>query len=394
MLKRILPLLFLVSLSFSEFVLSEMSNFWVITAPIAMIVIVLLAIMYMASKALSQPQLEAWTKLELREFLVGAVLIVLVLTVMQASALLLPMLTGHQGSMKDYAVLQLETFTSPLIIAYNSAIEASHHLTLLSGYSFSYPMSLWFFSLSYFEAPYGGYSSLIVMLYHATQGLTNAILIYQTAALLIDFFTSAALAMIPLAFALRLIPFTRQAGTTLIALCLGAFIFLPFSVFLVSEFHKTMSIPFPSISDFSPMKVNIPLGFKEICSGNAKDFASVPGEIWGVAICAPYALTCLTAYAACFAECWQFVTSVFYPMMVTVGQNVYGFSVFAANVASDKNIVDIYNVLKPFLKAVNDRIVLCYIDLILISTITYVGVKSVSSALGGEYFLAGLQRLI
>jgi hypothetical protein len=81
-------------------------------------------------------------------------------------------------------------------------------------------------------------------------------------------------------------------------------------------------------------------------------------------------------------------------MMVTVGQNVYGFSVFAANVASDKNIVDIYNVLKPFLKAVNDRIVLCYIDLILISTITYVGVKSVSSALGGEYFLAGLQRLI
>jgi len=394
MLKRILPLLFLLPLSFSEFVLSEMGNFWIITAPVAMIVTVLLAIMYMASKALSQPQLEAWTKLELREFLVGVVLIVLVITVMQASALLLPMLTGYQGSMKDYAVFELNTFTTPLLTAYNSAIEASHHLTLLSGYSFSYPMSLWYFSLSYWEAPYGGYASLITMLYHASQGLTNAILIYQTAVLLIDFFTSSALALIPLAFALRLIPFTRQAGTTLIALCLGAFIFLPFSVFLVSEFHKTMSIPSPSIPDFSSMEVNIPLGFKEICSGNAKNFASVPGEVWGVAICGPFCIISTIAYAACFANCWQFVTSVFYPMMVTVGQNVYGFAVFAANLASDKDIVEIYNVLQPFLRAVNDRIVLCYIDLIIISTITYVGVKSVSSALGGEYFLAGLQRLI
>lgn len=394
MLKKVLPLLFFIPLSFSGFVLVGMDNFFAITAPVCLIVITLLAMTYMASKALSQPQLEAWTKLELREFIVGMIVILLVISIVESANISLFYLTGYDGDLTSYAVSRLTSFANPLVSAYEDAIEASHHLTLLSGYSFSYPVSAWYFSFSFHISPYGGYSSLIVMLYHATQGLTNAILIYNAAALFVDFFSKSAIVLLPFAMALRIIPFTRQAGTTLIALCLGAYFFFPFSVFLVSKFHDVISPATPIIADFSSMQVDIPLGFGELCKGWAKDFASIPGEIWGVAICAPIAIACWAGYAACFAQCWQFVTSVMYPMVVMFGQLGYGMMLFMANMMADKNITEIYYVLKPFLQAVNERVVLCYIDVIVIATITYVGVKSVSSALGGEYFLAGIQRLI
>jgi hypothetical protein len=53
-----------------------------------------------------------------------------------------------------------------------------------------------------------------------------------------------------------------------------------------------------------------------------------------------------------------------------------------------------YDTVMPFLRDVNSVVFLTYIDLILIAIITISGARSLSSALGGEAYMFGVQRLI
>ncbi|MBI5046406.1 hypothetical protein HZC07_01605 [Candidatus Micrarchaeota archaeon] len=50
--------------------------------------------------------------------------------------------------------------------------------------------------------------------------------------------------------------------------------------------------------------------------------------------------------------------------------------------------------LQPFLKDINNLVLIGYVDFIFIGIITVVGARSLSAALGGEWYMAGIQRLI
>jgi hypothetical protein len=61
---------------------------------------------------------------------------------------------------------------------------------------------------------------------------------------------------------------------------------------------------------------------------------------------------------------------------------------------TDFSASDILGVLRPFLEGINNLMVLIYVDMILIAIITIVATKSVSQALGGEFYLSALERLV
>jgi len=368
---------------------------------ILLIVVLILVMMNMASTALNMPQLEAWARIEIRELIVSVIIIIAVLAIVEGSDLAIA-LSSYSGSssLLDVAKNSVLDFSRLLEDSYKDAIKVSHYITLLSGFSFSYPVSFYYFSTSYMEAPYSAYGSMLTTLYQAMQGLSNSILIYHAIALLLDFFAYIGLYLLPIAFSLRVIPYTRSVGTTLIALCLAAYIIFPFSVYLTAQLHNSISTASAEdlrIQSFSSMKLNIPFGFTSICKGWIKDFTSTPGEVWGVVICTPLCLLSLFGYAACWASCWNYVTTVFYPVAINMGQSLYGMMFLGYTVlggSAGQKISLIYGVLFPYFNAINNFVMLSYIDVILISTITYVGAKSISAALGGEYYLPGLQRLV
>jgi hypothetical protein len=53
-----------------------------------------------------------------------------------------------------------------------------------------------------------------------------------------------------------------------------------------------------------------------------------------------------------------------------------------------------FDALYPFLKNVNNLVFMGYLDFILIAIVTVTGARSLSTALGGEWYMAGIQRLI
>lgn len=415
-----LMLLLAVGLSFADIgvfgSIQQGSALWVIFPAILLLVVMILVAMTMLSTALSMPQLEAWAKVEIRELISSVIIIIFVMaavggTDLAAARLLSSFSTGAEGvggcekdsTLSAYAVCLVNNMIAPLDGAYQDAIKVSHYISLISGYSFTYPVSMYVFSFSYMEAPYSAYGSLLSALYQAAGALVNAILTYNTIILFLGFFAFASLQLLPLAFALRVIPFTRSVGTTLIALCIAGYVIFPFSVVLVSEMHdvvvdKTGLLDNIRLSDsvFSKMKLHIPGNFDDVCKGWIKDFASLPGEAWGVAICTPLCLAQLFAYAECWLTCWNYVAGVFYPTAVNYGQTIYGFMFLMSNLTmqSAGGIGAIYQSLYPYYSAINNAVMLSYAEVIVISTLTYVGAKSVSSALGGEYYLPGMQRLI
>ena len=60
----------------------------------------------------------------------------------------------------------------------------------------------------------------------------------------------------------------------------------------------------------------------------------------------------------------------------------------------DFDVGEIYDTLAPFLQEIGNLVVISYVDTILVALITIITVKGVSTALGGEYFMAGIQRLV
>ncbi|MBI5051396.1 hypothetical protein HZC08_01420 [Candidatus Micrarchaeota archaeon] len=148
--------------------------------------------------------------------------------------------------------------------------------------------------------------------------------------------------------------------------------------------------PAPAISDFDSMKIKIPAGLGAICSNDwLRGFTAVSEVGWGLIICLPLLIT-----GVGFQACWDTVTEVVYPITVMGFQTIWGSVFLSQAINSSINIELIFNIVSDFLQKLNYVVVLSYIDTLTVAIITIVGTKSVSAALGGEYYLFGLQRLV
>lgn len=373
----------------------------------AITVSIFLAGMYMLSQSISNPMLEAWTKTELRELIAGVILLAITYSFLFSANNATKILTGEDdyigGSQKI-----INNILTGYDNAYKDVIRAGGRLRVAATYSPWISIPAWYVSFSYSASPMGGIAPLFAPLTQATQGLANNIFIFESILMLIKISrVSVQLVLLPLAFVIRMIPFTRNVGNTLIAVSIGALVFLPFSIYVVDVLHSVITYPVPKLtsSNLDDLDFTAHIGAQGAIS-IAEPFCQIqfirfvfslsnPG--FAALICLAVSLACGPYWSVCFAACYPIISEVVYPIMTNLFQVVYTLALivfFAATNDGSAYAESAFNALYTFTTNLNHLIVMGYLDVVLIALITMSGIKSVSSALGGEWYLAGIQRLI
>jgi hypothetical protein len=217
---------------------------------------------------------------------------------------------------------------------------------------------------------------------------------------LLAFFSKITVLLLPFAFVFRFIPFTRQLGNTLIALILGANLLFPASIILVKDFHSMIKVPKPAISSgvFAKMAAaRLPGGeaLDFICESTIKRmmFVTPLGELMlDIIVCVPLAIL-----GTAFELCKQTIENIVWPTLQIILMIYVNLVLILAQVAEMLGLEDvdtIFDAIYTFTKDTTDLVLLAYIDAIIIGIITIVGTRSIASALGGEYFLGSISRLV
>jgi len=357
------------------------------------IVVISLALTYMLSETLNNQQLTAWVKSELRELIVAAILFAIVFAVVSEDTMIGRMLTGTDNY-KQVALDTVNGMISRATTAYVGLIRADHAVSMLSGFSTSLVGGYYVFA-SFGGAPTTGFSSFMVFFNQAATGLSNMIFIYTAMKVLLGFFLNIGPKLLYLAFIFRFIPFTRQLGNTMVALVIGAYVIFPFSLYLLSLFHQVIEVPSPELTtrDLDQLSFNLPVGSTFICGDFYIRFlVAFYGEL-GFAL-PPCIIVAIATLGAGFANCMSTMMYQVYPIIMSIVLPIVWGVMLAFSSFFTPDIADIFGKFLPFFRGVNNLGVISYIDILLVAIITYVGTKSVSVALGGEYMLPGIQRLI
>ncbi|MBI5051395.1 hypothetical protein HZC08_01415 [Candidatus Micrarchaeota archaeon] len=129
----------------------------------ALITVILLAFIHLLGSAIQSPQLEGWVKVEIRELILAFILALILVGLAVGTSGFSFILTGEADLQKN-ANTKLTSLVDNLKPAYESLIKTSHYMGVLSGYSFVYPVPLWYASYTYMSAPYSGVSSILYCL--------------------------------------------------------------------------------------------------------------------------------------------------------------------------------------------------------------------------------------
>lgn len=367
----------------------------------AVVVIILLAIANMMAVAMSNPRLAAWAKAEVREFIAAIILIAIITGAFISSTGISEALTGEENYVEESQNI-VDEWIGIYDNSFELAIKAATRVRASATYSPYMNIPLWYVSLSYSANPLGGASLLLISLNMAAQGLTNVTFLYEgVRALLLFLRITVPGVLLPLAFIVRLIPFTRKVGNTLIAASIAGIVFLPFSLILADSLHETINFPDPKIDDLDKLSADpwAMVVAEPLCESKAMRLIMTLGDqLFAFIVCAPLYLIPVVG-PAIFAACYYVVGFVVYPIMQIVFRILMTVlllawtTTFLAGGAEDY-AVDAFNQLYPFMKDVNNLVLMGYLDFVLIAIMTIGGAKALSSALGGEWYMAGIQRLV
>ncbi|MDO8554454.1 MAG: hypothetical protein Q7S22_06615 [Candidatus Micrarchaeota archaeon] len=395
--KFIVFLLVLASLSFANLLDSAQ---YIVGGTIAF-VIVILALANMFATSFEMPQFEAWAKNEVRELIIGVILIVIVFTLFSVSTNILATLSGKTIGLDTLANPNLSSITddffnertSTINNAYGDLMQAFHQIGVKAGFSTSIPIPVYFVSFSGGGAPFSAYGTFFIFLSQAAQGLSISLFIYTGLQVIMKFLLSVSPPLLYLAFAFRIFPLTRNLGNTLIALMIGAGILLPFSVIFLSQMHSIITLPLPDITARAfALMGNMPSDAlpSSLCSNViVRTLLNLNETGEELLLCLP--LAWIPGY---YPACSNLVKWVIYPAVMIATALWGAAALLPLSYGTGSQIGVVYDTIFPFLFSVIKLVVLTYIDVVVIGIITIIGTKSISSALGGEVFLGGIQRLL
>ncbi|MBS3067403.1 hypothetical protein J4450_01765 [Candidatus Micrarchaeota archaeon] len=390
---RISVLLLSLLLLFSTSFALSLTDIPLVLPVVIVIVAGVLAIAYSLSQTLNRPQLHAWVKTELRELVVAAILFAIVIGFFSGGAQsIIFLITGEA----DYYVGGKEFVSDMKTVitdSYSDLTKVFHSVGMRAAFSTNIAFPIFYSSGTVGGSPSSGFGAFFTFLSPAASNLTNTLFFYTALEVLLDFFHAVGYNLIYLAFAFRFIPFTRQLGSTLVALVIGAYVIYPFSLVLVKGFHNVIDVPSPNVpaSVFDELEFIFPPGAYFVCN-----------EWWIrviVATLGEYVLIlpiCIPISIASLGVLWEpcnWLVAIIYNILILAMTLVWAGMVLASTFVSP-NIAPVFEGLKPFLSDVTGLVVVSVIDAIIISVITIVGVKSISSALGGEYMLPGVQKMV
>ncbi|MEW6035825.1 MAG: hypothetical protein AB1529_04390 [Candidatus Micrarchaeota archaeon] len=360
---------------------------------VAVLVVIILAACYMVAESINAQQLKAWVKQELRELIVALILFVAVIGLFHGDKPAVEIISGKSDYKAD-ALATIDGMITRATDAYRDMIYAYHAVSMRTGFSTNLVAGYYVFA-STGGVPSSGYSSFMIFFNQATTGLTNTIFIYKALKVLLDFFLAVGDKLIYLAFIFRIIPFTRQMGNTLIAMVIGAYVIFPFSLFMLDYSHNVITVPSPDLPDsaLEALEFVIPPGATFICGEwYVRILVGLFGEI-GFAL-PPCIIVAIATLGAGFQPCWEILTKVVYPIIMQIIIPITWGLMLAFSTFLTPDIGEDFDAFLPFLKAINNLVVVTYVDTILVAIITIVGTKSISAALGGEYLMPGIQRLV
>ncbi len=366
---------------------------------VALIVVIFIAAMNMLAHTISDPKLEAWAKTEVREFLAALILISILTGGVFALSGVSQALTGNP-SYVTAATGVLDGWINKYDSSFKLLISAATSIRAAATYSPYLNVPIFYVSISYSTNPLAGIAIVLGTLSVASQALTNAIFLTEGIRLLIVFLQSVTPPiLLPLAFILRLIPFSRRLGNTMIALALAGYVLLPFSVILADALNGTMDPINPTLDvdklNANPAAMTIA---EPLCeSVFIRTILSLTDPLFAIVVCLPLYLIPI-AGPGLFAACQPLVQYLIYPIINMVFQILMTLLMVGWEISVAAGgcgyACTVFDTLRPFLSDVNNLVILTYLDMILISTVTVVGARSISGVLGGEWYMAGIQRLI
>lgn len=393
-----LLILLLLPTVFSSSITPLDKNFMMLLVPLTvMSMVALLGITKMLANTISDPKLDAWVKTEIRELVAALVIIVALTGVILASGGLGMILTNEIDANAAATNIIDTQWIDKFDDSFKTAIVAAGKIKSTATYSPSMSIPLWYVSLSYTTNPLAGAMLLLTPLTMAVQALTNAIFLSEGIRLLLSY--SSVITpqiLLPGAFIVRLIPFTRKLGNTLIALAIALHVLLPFSIILVDKLNGTIDRPNPSM-DTSVLEggTEAMTNVAFLCKAKvARVLLGLGDYPFALIVCSP--LLFIPGGQAAYPGCVLLVQNVVYPIIQMVMQIVFTVSngIWEAVMAETDYELDAFDQVMPFLREVNSLVLLTYLNLILIATITISGARSISSALGGEIYMFGVQRLV
>ncbi len=423
----------LILILFSLFGLSfaDGTDVYLAIFPVCVVIVaIILGILNMAAETFSLPGLSAYVKTELGELVSGVVLALIVYAFVLGTSQVLPTLLVGQSATNaalDYIHKEVSLFQT----TYWGIIRIGTQLKAMVSFSTQQVLPAGWVSWAHSISPYPGLAPLLSILSMAVQGVSNNILLYQTLYLLLQFCSAIIPTIIlPVALSMRLLPITRQAGTAVVAICISLIVIFPWSVVFVQQIHSVLPYQDPTIDAnggdvvgriINTLGVHFPLTsfLNELCQNNAiRLLLSLNEQGTWLLFCTPIcaivaavqAAACLTGYAGCFLNffmfcwspieymgtkgyCYNIVTAIAYPIMVGVSQIVYNIGAAFMNVPSEK-AGEIYDVMYPFMRDINNMVMMGYVDAMIIGIFTIVGSRSISAALGGEWYMIKFQRLV
>lgn len=396
--KTKLALFLFLILSQLLFAAEILDNGWPILGITIMLMVILLASMNMMAQALNKPDLEAWVKIEVREMIIAGILTAIVgsFIVSNTNPLVLILTAGATTNYED----GISGFINEMIEIYSDAYEhilhMSHFLSLTAGLMISMNIPAWYFGVTESGAPATGYGSFLIPIAHAAGALSNGIYIYMIMKLLLDFFTKVSVLILPFGFMFRFIPYTRQMGNTIIALIIGGYILFPASLILVKDFHSMINVPHPKITpnEYKEMNVRIPGGaaLEFICEQEVARSMFRLGELGlDIVVCIPVAIATL---GVGWAPCKAAMENIVWPALSLTMMTYIDTVLILAQLGVGRNPDKIFEAIFRFMSDTTGLVLLAYIDAIVVGIITIVGTRSIATALGGEYYLGTLSRLI
>jgi hypothetical protein len=378
----------------------------------AITVVIFLSLMNMLASVISSAQITAWVKTEMREVLAGVILVVIIYTFFITSTNISEAITGEkhyldesiriiEGMLSDATYENLDSQPDKVVgydRAFHDLIRAGTKVRAAASYSSYLSIPLGWVGFTYSTAPLAGVAPLFASLAGGTQGLANLIFIYEGLLLLLRFSDTALRAiLLPISLSLRIVPFTRKIGNTLIAVSLAAMVFLPFSVIVVDKINGIITYPkaYLTSSNLDELDANswsMAIG-EPLCKMMPIRIIMFMNEvIFAQVVCLPI-IWLPGAHSFCVGL-MQFLIYPLINLLVSIAHiaTLLPWEIWAS--ATGNYAEEAFEVVYEFLRNINNLVLLGYMNVILIGIITITGARSLSVALGGEWYLGGIQRLI
>ncbi|MEM4367374.1 MAG: hypothetical protein QW035_04600 [Candidatus Anstonellales archaeon] len=395
--KTLFMLFFFISSCFA----AEMPDYTLAIPAGALLGVSIVALAKMVGSGTNNSGVSAWANIELADLIAGAILSMVAFAVVAATPSYLSILVGDNAI--ELGNSTLNDSINNIVISLDTVSKINSKLTAIGGTSFAYSYVGTVFGLgkSVYWTPAAGVYALMPPVSQAQFSLSTFLFAFLALKMMLSLIVSMVpTILLPISIFLRLIPFTKRLGSTLIALSLALYIGFPASLMFVREVNSIIA-PQPALSnDIEKVKVDFGSGgeiMESVCTSNTLRGVLGLNEVgWGLMVCPIVCAATGPGFAACFVSCfWQIIPRVY---GIVTGINMIVFSIaIATSVNSALEGLEpgnLYYVVYDMMLNVHKIGFSAFMDIATIAIVLFLLFRAISAAIGGEKYLSSMERLL